>query len=258
MAMKFGNGSHFQWRSVSSSHVGTVRKVNEDSVLERPEIGLWVVADGMGGHAAGDVASSMIVESLQGIRAPSDEAAFLEDIERRLQRINTQLLHYAAEHVPGGVMGSTVAAFASYRTKALCLWAGDSRIYRLRGGELERLTRDHSQVEDLISLGIIRREDAEHHPESNIITRAVGATPDLAIDQRVGELRAQDTYLICSDGLTAVVKDAELGPLMEQSDCEEAVSALLHLALVRGARDNVTLVIIKIEDKAQGPGGGAG
>lgn len=249
--MKFGDGSHFQWRSASSSHVGTVRRVNEDALLERPEIGLWVVADGMGGHAAGDVASNMIVESLQGLRAPSDEAALLEDIDRRLQRINTQLLHYAAEHVPGGVMGSTVVAFASFQAKALCLWAGDSRIYRLRDGELQQLTRDHSQVEDLISLGIIRREDAEHHPESNIITRAVGATPGLAIDQRVDELRAEDTYLLCSDGLTAVVKDGELGSLMEQSDCEKAVSALLHLALDRGARDNVTLVIIKIEDKAK-------
>jgi serine/threonine protein phosphatase PrpC len=252
MAMKFGKGSHFQWRSASSSHVGTIRKVNEDSVLERPEIGLWVVADGMGGHAAGDVASSMIVESLQGIRVANDEAALLEDIERRLLRINTQLIHYAAEHVPGGVMGSTVAAFASFQTKALCLWAGDSRIYRLRGGELERMTRDHSQVEDLISMGIIQREDAEHHPESNIITRAVGATPDLSIEQRVDELRAEDTYLVCSDGLTAVIKDGELGALIAQSDCEEAVSALLHLALVRGARDNVSLVIIKIEDKAKG------
>ena len=255
--MKFGDGSHFQWRSASGSHVGTVRKVNEDSLLVRPEIGLWVVADGMGGHAAGDVASSMIVESLQGVRAPSDETMLLEDIERRLQRINTQLLHYAAAHVPGGVMGSTVAAFASFQTKALCQWAGDSRIYRLRGGELERMTRDHSQVEELISLGIIRREDAEHHPESNIITRAVWATPDLAIEQLIDELRAEDTYLVCSDGLTAVVKDGELGSFMEQSDCEEAVSALLQLALVRGARDNVTLVIIKIEDKAGGPGGGA-
>ena len=251
--MMRGSGTHFQWRSASRSHVGTVRKVNEDACLERPEVGLWAVADGMGGHAAGDVASNMIVDALRDLPPTRDHKAFTDDIQNRLHRVNTVLRRHAARQVPGQIVGSTVAVLVGSGTKAICLWAGDSRIYRLRNGRLLQLTRDHSQVEEMIAFGLLRREDAHAHPERNIITRAVGAAPELEIDVAVGDLRVGDSYLLCSDGLNKVVSDAEIESMIQNVECEDVVRALLRLSLMRQARDNVTLVVVQVEETEAAP-----
>jgi protein phosphatase len=239
-----GNLGQFAWHSAARSHVGTVRKVNEDSCLERPEIGLWVVADGMGGHHAGDLASQTVVASLRSLAAPTSRESLLFDLQQNLQTVNDHLQRLAAESPERGIIGTTVAILVGYHRQAICVWVGDSRIYLCRGRQLRQLTRDHSQVEELIKLGLLDRDEAESHPASNVITRAVGAAGELKIDMVSGELHEQDIYLLCSDGLNKVVPDVEIGEILQTQGCDEAAGSLIDRALDYGARDNVTAVVV--------------
>ncbi len=242
-----GEPGALRWQSAAVTHVGNVRKVNEDAYLDRPEIGLWLVADGMGGHKAGDVASRMIVQSFDDIPPPGNRDDFLEAILDRLQTVNNELQHYAEEH-GAGVVGSTVALLFGFGSQANCLWAGDSRVYVVREGHLRQLTRDHSKVEELVSLGLVDREDADTHPVGNVITRAVGAAESLAIDVVSHEVRPGDRFMLCSDGLNKTVSDAEISEILQHRSCAEAPKALLYRALDSGARDNVTAVVVHVED----------
>jgi serine/threonine protein phosphatase PrpC len=230
-----------------------VRKVNEDSYLERPDVGLWVVADGMGGHHAGDVASGTVVESLRNVANPVNRESLLVDLQQRLKSSNERLQRLAAENPDRGVIGTTVAVLVGYQRQAICLWVGDSRIYLCRNGQFRQLTRDHSQVEELIKLGLLDREEAEAHPASNIITRAVGAMDELKIDMVSGELHHGDIYLICSDGLNKEVPDAEIGQILQSGGCDESARALIDRALDYGARDNVTAVVVHVEEQDGSP-----
>lgn len=242
-----GEQTIFSWQSASVSHVGSVRKVNEDAYLDSPEIGLWVVADGMGGHEAGDVASKMVVESFHDLQAPTDLQSFVDDLLLRLQTVNGDLVDYAERHAKNGVVGSTVAILVGFRDQCTCLWAGDSRVYLLRDGRLRQVTRDHSQVEELISLGLLDREEAESHPAGNVITRAVGAADSLAVDMVSHELQQGDVYLICSDGLNKVVSDREISEILRHGSCHTAVRSLIDGALRLGAKDNVTAVVVQVK-----------
>lgn len=246
--------TRLRWQSAAATHVGTVRQVNEDACLDRPEIGLWLVADGMGGHQAGDVASRMIVDSFRDMPAPGNRDGFLEAILDRLQTVNGELQRYAAEN-GADVVGSTVALLFGFDAQVSCLWAGDSRIYRLRDGEMRQLTRDHSKVEELVSLGLVDREDADSHPAGNVITRAVGAAESLAVDVVSHELRPGDRFMLCSDGLNKTVSDAEIADILQHRGCAEAPKALIYRALDCGARDNVTAAVVHIDDgEGAGPG----
>ncbi len=238
--------SALTWRSVASSHVGTVRKVNEDAFLDRPDIGIWAVADGMGGHQAGDVASRTIVEALGRMRPGRTREELLLQVREQLYGANETLLRLAAERRDGAVIGSTVAILAGFKGQAICLWVGDSRIYLCRGGQLRQLTRDHSQVEELIKLGLLDRDEAETHPQSNIVTRAVGAQPDLQIDMIAGELHDGDVYLICSDGLNKILDHDEISSILQTSDGRNVAERLIERAVEGGARDNVTSVVVTI------------
>ncbi|MFQ5773090.1 MAG: PP2C family protein-serine/threonine phosphatase [Kiloniellaceae bacterium] len=241
-------GAPFHWHSASGTHVGTVRKVNEDAYVDLPgigpEVGLWAVADGMGGHEAGDFASRMIVEALRSVPPPTGRDALLDEVDVRLQSVNRRLRDYAATHARGGVVGSTVAVLIGYRSEGICLWAGDSRVYLLRGGLFRQLTQDHSQVEELIKLGLLNRSEAASHPAGNVITRAVGAMDDLIVDAIGHELADGDIYLLCSDGLNKVLPDEEIALILERQDCRQAVQSLLQRALDKGARDNVTAIVV--------------
>lgn len=233
-----------QWDSASRTHVGTVRKLNEDAVLERPDRGLWVVADGMGGHAAGDFASASVVDALNGISAPASLGVLLGEVRQRLQAVNQSLSEEARQRGQE-VIGSTVVVLALFGTHAVVLWAGDSRAYLYRDGELKQLTRDHSQVEEFINLGLITPEQAEGHPASNIITRAVGVAGYLDVDSEMFEIAAGDTVLLCSDGLYRELGDAEIKACLAMADCQQACEALLEGALAQGARDNVSVVVAR-------------
>lgn len=238
------SAERFDLLSASATHVGTVRSVNEDACVELPEAGVWAVADGMGGHKGGDVASRVVVEALSALAAPVELDAFLGDVQQRLEAANRRLREYAAINAPGDVVGSTVAALVAFRNQGVCVWVGDSRIYLLRGQRLVLLTRDHSQVEEMVSLGLIDRAEAEHHPAGNVITRAVGAADDILIDMVAHELEDGDIYLICSDGLSNVVSDDEMRTMLSDHGYADAAETLIRRALDNGARDNVTAVVV--------------
>jgi serine/threonine protein phosphatase PrpC len=234
------------FETVARTHVGCRRRVNEDAVLARPDLGLWAVADGMGGHQAGDVASALVVEALAGARAGRELEARTTDVRERLEAANARLISIANSGPEPVTIGSTVVALVVEQGRYSCLWAGDSRIYRARGGKLVQLTRDHSLVQELVDLGEIDPADAQSHPNANVITRAVGADPALEVDVAIGEIEADDVFLLASDGLTRLVAGEELLQELQAEPLEPAADRLLQACLERGAPDNVSFVILRI------------
>ena len=231
-----------RWNSRAISHVGAVRKNNEDAYLHRPDLGLWVVADGMGGHAAGDVASQTVVECLTQMPANGNLSAMVDAVEDRLLEANRRLLALAVNQHQRTI-GSTAVALLARGKYAACLWAGDSRVYRVRGKRVERMTQDHAMVEDLVSSGLMSRDEAVSHPQANRITRAIGAMPGLFVDVEIFALEPDDIYVLCSDGLYKELTDAEIGKTLNGN--EQSVDALINLALERRARDNVTVIAVR-------------
>jgi serine/threonine protein phosphatase PrpC len=201
----------------------------------------------MGGHTRGDVASRLIVEAFEGLTRPHSLESFTHEVKARLAMANQRMRDKA--HTAGfdQLMGSTVVAFLVYKREWMCLWAGDSRAYLLRDGRLTQISRDHSVAEELVQRGELRRDQAVSHPSANRITRAVGAQDRLVVDQYRSFLRDGDAVLLCSDGLTKEVSDDELAAIMDDFDCEEASEELVELSLERGARDNVTVAVIRFE-----------
>lgn len=236
-----------RWKSNAATHVGKVRQINEDSYLDREDLNLWVIADGMGGHHAGDVASKTIVQCLDEITPRKRLSTYIDEIEDRLISVNQKLRQMAAEHHDNRTIGSTVVSMVALNNYFALLWAGDSRVYRLRNGALMQLTRDHSQVEELVERGVILREEAESHPASNVITRAVGATDQLYIDVDIDKAEPGDTFLLCSDGLYKHLNEDEIAKALQKDDLVEICKSLIDLTLERGASDNVTLVVVKAE-----------
>jgi serine/threonine protein phosphatase PrpC len=234
-------------RSVARTHVGRVRRLNEDRFLARPDAGLWAVADGMGGHQAGEVASSLIVEALADLEPHDTGYGYLGAVRDRLRAANTTLVTRAAALPPGGVIGSTVVALLAFEDHYACVWAGDSRAYLLRDRTLVQLTHDHSMVQELVDAGALQAGVAMSDSRANLITRAVGARPDLTLDSRNGAMVEGDLFLLCSDGLTGLVSDEEIGDILRSAPMEAAADELIGLSLARGAKDNVTLVLIRAE-----------
>jgi protein phosphatase/serine/threonine-protein phosphatase Stp1 len=243
------SAQYYGFASAATSHVGSVRKHNEDSWLDRGDIGLWVVADGMGGHQAGDVASRMIVESLGRLGAPADAVRFLQDVRTILGETNDRLLEEANRRGHGTVIGSTVVCLLAHGSHFACLWAGDSRLYRFRDGVLEQISRDHSQVQDMVDAGMLTAEEAESHPLANVITRAVGTQPDLVLDKVSDRLAANDIFLLCSDGLSKMVPDREVAAVLSVEPVGRIPDALIRLALAHGGKDNVTVIAVQVEDE---------
>ncbi len=232
------------WASSARTDPGAEREENEDAYLERPDIGLWAVADGMGGHARGEVASAMLVESLRQVVRPATLSAYVDEVEDRILTVNRQLLEYAAERGLKTI-GATVAALLVFQDLAVCLWAGDSRIYRYRNKRLKRLTRDHALVEDLVGMGLVNRAEAEDHPHANLVTRAVGAADRLCLDIDVWDVRAGDLFLLCSDGLSRELSDKAIANTLRKQGKKEASGVLVEMALARGAQDNVTAITVR-------------
>ncbi|WP_068377831.1 PP2C family protein-serine/threonine phosphatase [Paraglaciecola hydrolytica] len=232
------------WLSVADTDIGAIRKINEDDFLNAPQIGLWCVADGMGGHQKGDLASSMIVDRLAEFNLPGNFPLTPNLVKEGLIEVNSSLLSIAAQSAPKTVIGSTVAVLLFDHSHAHCVWAGDSRIYRFRQNKLTRLTKDHSQIEEMLEAGLLSAEDAEHHPASNVITRAVGANSRLDLDVSSIARRQGDIYLLCSDGLNKIMPDDEIANILRTSPLSEAVEVFIGTALQRKVRDNVTVVLV--------------
>jgi protein phosphatase len=232
----------FHWLSASCSHVGRVRRINEDALLDQPERGLWAVADGMGGHTLGDVASRMVVDALARLRdlEPGAVRACLADVNRRL------MTEAAMRDVQ--IIGSTAVVLVASGSRCHCIWAGDSRLYRYRDGVLRQLTRDHSHVEELLARGLLTPAEASRHPGHNLITRAVGVAELLELEQDDSEVRAGDMFVLCSDGLSNEVDAQQMAALLAPHDCKLAARRLVEEALNHGGRDNVTVVVVMADD----------
>ncbi|MBA1147253.1 type VI secretion system-associated protein TagF [Ectothiorhodospiraceae bacterium WFHF3C12] len=230
------------------SHPGHVREVNEDAFGEFPDLGIWVVADGVGGQESGATASRMVVEALRGLDPGGDLQSRLNRVRHSLNRVNDHLQHLANRPVDPVNSASTVAVLLAGEAGCGYVWAGDSRIYRLRSGRFLPVTRDHSLVQGLVDAGSLAREDAQVHPQANIITRAVGGASDLELEVGYGDLEPGDRFLLCSDGVHGVVTDDELAAVLGQGDCADAARRVIDLVLSRVARDNATAVVVDVMD----------
>ena len=233
----------FAFTSAALSDVGTVRSLNEDSFVLRDDIGLWAVADGVGGHQGGDMASRTLAEALGSLGRPNGGRSFLSAVEGAILSSHERIQRHAAI-AAGRPPGSTVACLVAYRGFAACLWVGDSRIYRIRSSAIKQLSKDHSVVQELVDAGGLSPEEARRHPQSNVITRAVGLARGDEIDSVRTPLEDGDRFLLCSDGLTGVLPDETVLELLKTWAASAAVKALTDAALSRGARDNVTAVVV--------------
>jgi len=239
--------AHFNWISSAHTDKGKVRKINEDAFLNLPKFGLWVVADGVGGHKSGAVASQMIVQQLGQIAVPENLESFIENIQSKLQYVNRYLLEKISNSEEYAV-GSTVAALLFYGGQAACVWAGDSRIYLNRDGVTTQLTKDHSMSneQDGANGGDLNQTLEPVNP--NIITRAIGADDLLELDIEILDLQKDDAFLLCSDGLYKEVSEEEISEFLNREDSQVISNGLLDLALERNARDNVTVISVMLVD----------
>ena len=246
-----GNVTTYNWTSASRTDAGSVRDRNEDAVLDRPDVGLWAVADGMGGHIRGDLASRAIVDRLAALHAPRTLSQFVTAVEIGLLEVNANLRKLAESSLPRTI-GSTVVTLMLRGDYGVCMWAGDSRAYRLRKGELVQLTQDHALVEDLVENGFLDRSQADSHPQAHLVTRAVGASNALELDLEIFDVRERDMFILCSDGLNKTLSYEDIAALA--CDClagrvtQPPAEALIERALARGARDNVTVSAVIINE----------
>ena len=235
-----------QFECVSRTHVGLKRQINEDSILVETARGLWVVADGMGGHEAGEVASAAVVDALRQLPENPDLDELAAEAIQLLQRVNAELIGLARSNASERTIGTTVVGLAISGDRFRCFWAGDSRAYWVRDGEIMRISRDHSLVQDLVDAGMIKPEEAERHENANVITRAVGVRESLEVDCVSGDALPGDLFLLASDGLTRVVSDGEILGELGRGSLNEGADRLLQTVLERGAPDNVSMVVVKL------------
>ncbi len=234
-----------RFRSWATTHNGAVRTHNEDRFVDRPALGLWAVADGAGGHQAGEVASGMIAETLDAIPEGLPPADLLMEVRNRIGATHTALCEEAARRGPHTVIASTIVVLIARDSYFACLWAGDSRVYLLRDGVMTQITRDHSLVQELVEQGAIRPEEAEGHPHANIITRAVGAEADgFELDKVSGPILPGDIFLLCSDGLCKTLPDTEIADMLAPGASEKVTDTMITEALARHVNDNVTAVSV--------------
>jgi serine/threonine protein phosphatase PrpC len=235
--------------SYAQSHVGRVREINEDRWLIEKDSGVFAVADGMGGHDAGEVASASIVEHLKSIGKPSSAPDLRARFEDRVTMANREIRRISTQR-NGATIGSTLAALLAYERQYACIWAGDSRVYMVRQGELSQVSRDHTEVQELVDRGLLTRDQAANWPRRNVITRAIGVVDDIPLDIAHGQILPDDKFLICSDGLTAHVSDDEIRETLVGRSARDACDTLIDLTLSRGGTDNVTVVVVQFRGAA--------
>jgi serine/threonine protein phosphatase PrpC len=230
-------------RSFGYTHQGYYRQRNEDALLVQPERGLWVVCDGMGGHQAGDYASNWIVERLSDVELPARVGGMVNALKTSLTECNRHLREHARSNDLGQI-GSTVALLVIHSDRAMVLWAGDSRVYRLRNGKLRQMTEDHSYAREVARNTGKEMEDGQ--PGSQAITRAVGANDELQLDCLVLEARPGDVWVLCSDGVSGSLDKAEMIDVLDSA--EDPARALVERALENDSRDNCTAISVHIHD----------
>lgn len=231
-------------RYSARTHVGHKRKINEDAILAMPEENLWVVSDGMGGHDAGDYASRLIADLVATIPPALPPAERLQALRGLLMKAHDVICQTAAER--GGTIGATVVTLMLSDGHFVGLWAGDSRLYRLRGGRIEMLSHDHSMVAALVDAGQLTWDEAEQHPQSNAITRAVGVGDELELDKVRGEVIPGDRFLLCSDGLSKYATFGMLEKMLNELPLETVSDRLIQLALDGGGADNISVIVVDL------------
>ena len=246
------------------SDVGRKRKGNEDSFFVNPEHNLFVVADGMGGHAAGEIASRVAVDAInEFVVLTSGDADItwpfgLDDsisydgnrLKTAIRFANRKVLEATREKSEYEGMATTVAAVLVDEKSANLGHVGDSRVYLVRAGKVEQLTSDHSWVNEQIQSGVISADQARSHPLRNVVTRALGGKPDLQVDMQVHKVQPGDMLLLCSDGLTTMIPDEEIAKVIEGAagDVDKAAAGLVAAANARGGEDNITVLLIRFDE----------
>lgn len=236
------------FRSVARTHAGTRRTVNEDRVLDLSVNGLWAIADGMGGHHAGDIAASTVIDSMAAVNHGASGYAYLADIVDAVEQANSAIFARRAAD-KAGASGSTLVALLAHEGHYACLWAGDSRAYLFRDGILAPITRDHSLVQQLVDQGDVPESRRRQHPNAHVITRAVGVDTKIELDRQFAPIAPGDVFLLCSDGLTACLDDADLASALAGDDLDAVADHLLEAALDRQALDNVSLILLRADTR---------
>lgn len=237
----------------AATDIGHVRQVNEDSFLARAP--LFVVADGMGGHAAGDIASRVAIESFEPLVGPNP--LNVNDATGAVSSANRLILETAVEHPEMAGMGTTVAGLAVVTAAGAEHWqvfhVGDCRVYRFAAGRLTQLTVDHSEAEEMVNAGRLSRDQARSYARRNVLTRSLGTRPPPQVDSLVFPPNSPERFLICSDGLTTEVDDTEIAEVLaDEADPQVAAERLVELALAAGGHDNVTAVVVDGEAPLSG------
>ena len=234
--------------AVLRTDIGRVRKQNEDAAWLNEERGVYVVADGMGGHLAGEVASAMAIDAVKSM-AQSHDIASISVLRETVSAVHEAIGTRARENQSCSGMGTTISAMWRGGHYMYIAHVGDSRIYRLRQGKLEQITQDHSLVEELVRARIITREEARNHPRRNIITRALGTPGENAPDLLAADMEAGDLWLLCTDGLTGMVDDEQIERVLSTGESlDKMADTLMKMALAAGGRDNVTLILCRSEE----------
>ena len=245
---RFGdvNSMPLRIESDARTHQGRVRKLNEDSFFAHESSGLWAVADGMGGHEHGEWASAKLVEVLGALTLPDSFDSACAAIADGVRAANSAV--FVESQKRGKQMGSTIVAMFVRGSRYAIFWVGDSRAYQLRRHKLERLSRDHSQVQEMVDRGLLDPKDAIGHPMGHVLARAVGVRPDVEVDMVEGTIEPGDSFLLCSDGLHGTVDEAEIARMLGRGSPQEASGELVDRTLERGAPDNVTVIAISVSE----------
>ncbi len=238
-------GPGFRLVDAALTDPGKVRAANEDSFHADADRGLWLVADGMGGHANGAWASQAIVEQLSRTGLSGDLTSDVTQAAEALHAANTRI--FGEAQASGRRMGSTAAMLLVGAGRFAVLWVGDSRIYLLRGDTLHQLTRDHTQVQEMVDRGLLTREEAANHPMSHVISRAVGVEAAMEVDVIIDDAAPGDVFMLCSDGLSGMVSSEEIAAALGGQRPKRACEQLLATCLERGAPDNVTVIAVACE-----------
>lgn len=235
----------FRIEDVAVSHVGHVRTENEDSLTGSARAGVWLVADGMGGHANGRMASQAIADAVAALDPPDDIDRAADSVAQAIHQANARI--FALSQELGKQMGSTVVALVVRGDEFVVLWSGDSRAYVYRDGQLIQLTRDHTQVEAMIERGLLSRAEADDHPMKHVLARAVGVQDRLELDAIRDRIVSRDIFVLCSDGLHGVLEDSEIAAMLGQRR-QAAGDDMIAECLARGAPDNVTISLVAVSE----------
>ena len=245
LVAKGSSRQSFNYKSHMATHIGHVRQVNEDDAYCSDEQSLWLVADGMGGHAFGDKASKTVVDHLRSFVRLGTVTESIHDLETRFSLANKSCRGMLGDKT----VGSTIAALFVFESLALFLWAGDSRVYRYRNKRLTLLTEDHNLAQERCRRGELSQDEAQQLPSANVLTRAVGIHQNLRVEIDAESIEADDIYLLCTDGLYRDLSVEQMESVFSTEEFELITSRLLDMSLDAGGKDNITAVTMRASSR---------